>query len=94
MVRDGPRKRYSWIFLRSALGMSLKVLLVSLCAVSDNGGLPYMVASSCRTSGNRFLPRNDVVDRAARMVRAMIEVVCVPKKCLAYFGTSVVPFIL
>lgn len=48
-----PRKRYSWIFLRSSLGISL-----DNCQRRNNlqqrSVISYIVASSWRNSGNRF----------------------------------------
>ena len=50
---DIPRKRYSWTFLRSALGISLIDLLAG--APEDHlGHVTCMIASSWRYSGNRF----------------------------------------
>lgn len=46
-----PRKRYSWIFLRSSLGMSLRA---SQQRIRQKKAKAYIVASSWRYSGNRF----------------------------------------
>ena len=52
-----------------------------------------MAASSCRASGNRFLPRDIVVIEEVLIVGAMVDLVCVPKKHLACFETSVISVI-
>ena len=51
-----PRKRYSWTFFLSALGISLYVdqHFPASMSMEQIARVTYMIASSWRTSGNRF----------------------------------------
>jgi hypothetical protein len=62
-----PRKRYSWIFLRSSLGISLDSYQQTCPINSSSRGNPYIVASSWCSSGNRS-------DNAKRLVEIMMGV--------------------